>query len=79
MADTYEKGQKVSIKPMGNKHASSRDSTLGSYAGKIGTIIDVYWINMGAGTQNFHVYTVRLENEDKDIVVHEDEIKAYLG
>jgi hypothetical protein len=79
MAGTYEKGQRVSIKPVRNQNASSRDSTLGSYAGKIGTIVDVYWINMGAGTQNFNIYTVRLENEDKDIVVHEDEIKAYLG
>jgi ribosomal protein L21E len=79
MAGTYEKGQKVSIKRVESQNASSRDSTLGSYAGKIGTIVEVYWINMGAGTQSFNIYTVRLENENKDIVVHEDEIKAYLG
>ena len=78
MASVYEKGQKVLINPVKDPHTSPRDSTLGTYAGKIGTVVDVYWLNMGVGAQNISVYTVRVEGEDKDIVVHEDEIRAYL-
>ena len=79
MAGAYEKGQKVVVEPVKNHELSPRDSALELYAGEIGTIIDVYWISMGAGAKNIYVYTVRIENEDKEIVVHEDEIRAYSG
>jgi len=77
MVGAYEKGQKVLVEPVKNHELSPRDSALELYTGKIGTIIDVYWISMGSGVKNIYVYTVRIEKEDNEIVVHEDEIRAY--
>ena len=78
MTDTYKKGQKVSIEPAKNQQLSARDSALELYRGKIGKIVDAYWINMGTNARTFYLYSVRIDNEGKEIVVHEDEIKALL-
>ena len=76
MDGTYVIGQRVLVEKAKDQDLSARDAALESYAGKIGTIIDAYWINMGASARNFYIYTVRIENEDKEIVLHEDEIKT---
>ena len=77
MAARYVKGQKVIIEPMKNQHLSPRDSALELYAGKSGIIIDFFWINVSRGTRDFYIYTVRIETGHKEIVVHEDELRAY--
>ena len=78
MARTYEKGQRIFVAPVKNAKLSPRNSALEPYIGRPGTVIDVYWIYMGAGLRNFHIYKVRIDNEDKEIVLHDDEIKASL-
>ncbi len=78
MTGTYEKGQRVLVEPVKNRELSPRDSTLESYRGEIGTIVDVHWLNMGASARNIYIYTVRIDNEGKEIVLHEDELKVYM-
>jgi len=77
MALKYEIGQKVIITPVKNQHLSPRDSDIGVYAGRSGKVIDYYWLNTVRG-EVFYIYTVRLEADDTDIVLHEDEIQAYI-
>ena len=77
MANKYEIGQKVMVIPVKNQHLSPRDSDIGTYAGRSGKVTDYYWITAGRG-EVLYMYTVRLEDDDKDIVLHEDELQAYL-
>lgn len=77
MAPKYNIGQKVTIAPVQNQNLSSRDSDIGTYAGKSGTVADYYWITPNSG-EAFYIYTVQIEAERKDIVLHEDEIQAHL-
>jgi hypothetical protein len=74
MAPKYEIGQKVIITPVKNQHLSPRDSDIGAYAGRSGKVMNYYWINTGRG-EAFYIYTVRLGADDKDIVLHEDEMQ----
>ena len=78
MTSKYERGQKVVITPVKGQPLSPRDSALEEYSGKSGQITDYYWISTGRGTA-FYIYTVRIEADSKDIVLHEDEIQAHLG
>jgi len=77
MAPKYEKGQKVIITPAKYQRLSPRDSDIEAYAGRSGKVTDYYWISTGRG-EAFYIYTVRLEADDKDIVLHEDEMQAYV-
>jgi len=78
MAPKYEIGQKVIVTPVKNQHLSARDSDIEAYAGRSGKVTDYYWISTGSG-EAFYIYTVRLEANDKDIVLHEDEMQPYVG
>ena len=77
MSPKYEIGQKVTITPVENQRLSARGSDLGEYAGQSGQVIDYYWISTGA--DNFYIYTVKTETDNREIVLHEDEIQVYLG
>jgi len=77
MAPKYEIGQKVIITPVRNQHLSPRDSNIEPYAGQSGTVTDYYWISRGA--EVFYIYTVRIGNDDKEVVLHEDELAAYIA
>ena len=77
MTPKYEIGQKVIIMPAENQHLSPRGSGIRAYAGRDGKVIDYYWISTVSG-EAFYIYTVRLEADDKDIVLHEDEMQAYI-
>lgn len=70
----YEIGQKVIITPVREGQISPRDADLEPYAGKTGTISDYHWISHGPGAEVFHIYTVRIDPGDKDLVLHEDEL-----
>ncbi len=79
MAPRYEIGQKVIITPVRSDTLSPRDADLEPYAGQTGTIADYYWINRGGGGEVCHIYTVRIEPGDKDLILHEDELAASLA
>lgn len=73
MPALYEIGQEVIIKPVSEQSLSLRDSSILPYAGKTGTVSNYYWIAPPAGTV-FYLYTVRVNNSKKEIVLYEDEI-----
>ena len=73
----YQTGQKVMITPVVNQHLSPRDSNIESYAGKVGKVIDYYWICPNTG-EVFYIYTVQIEADQKEVIVYEDELEAYF-
>jgi hypothetical protein len=70
----YQVGQKVIVKLPTGKSRGTRDSTLEPYAGQIGEVIDYYWISPRFG-EVFYIYRVRMAVDNKEIILHEDEIK----
>ena len=78
MASKYQIGQKVIITPVKTQQISPRDAALEPYAASVGKVTDYYWVSMGSGAGVFYIYTVRAENDYKEIVVYEDEIEACL-
>jgi ribosomal protein L21E len=76
MAAKYDIGQKVIIKPPSNR-LSPRDSALRRYLGQSGEVMNYYWISLGRGANAFYIYTVRVEDDQKEVVLHEDELEAY--
>jgi len=78
MAPKYKRGQRVAIMPVKNEALSPRDSVIEDYIGKDGIITDYYWINSRTSSQNIYVYTVKIKEDGREIVVHEDEIKSYV-
>ena len=77
MSAKYKIGQKIIIMPVKNQLLAPRDCDIEAYAGKYGKVTDYYWISTGRG-EVFYIYTVRMDDYDKDIVLHEDEIQAYV-
>ena len=75
MSARFEKGQKVVVGKVKGKHSSLRDSALEPYVGQIGTVDNYYWITLSRGN-TVYLYTVRIETDQKEIVLHEDELQA---
>ena len=78
MAAKYEKGQKVLIKPATAESLSPRDSDIAQYAGQSGEVTALYSISPRTG-EVFYMYTVRIETDNRDIVLHEDEIQPHVA
>lgn len=78
MAPKYQIGQKVVITPVKTQQLSPRDAALEPYAGQIGKVADYYWISLGSGGGVFYIYTVLMEADQKELVVHEDELEAVI-
>ena len=77
MDPKYEIGQKVAIRPAKSKRLSPRDSIFERYADKSGEVTDYHWISLERGIKVFYIYTVRIKDSNKEVVLHEDELKAY--
>jgi hypothetical protein len=75
MEPKYKRGQEVIIKPVKNQTFSARESDIGQYAGQRGTVADYYWLRPNTGGV-FYVYTVKIRGSEKEIVLHEDEMKT---
>ncbi|MFA6347333.1 MAG: hypothetical protein WCX07_03510 [Dehalococcoidales bacterium] len=79
MASNYRRGQKVIIVPAGNQSISARDSKLEPFAGRTGVIKDYYWLDLPNGNkEQIFIYTVKMKDEDKEVVVYEDEIRTLV-
>ena len=76
MTAKYEKGLKVIITPVKNQ-ASLRHVDLEACTGKIGVITNYYWIQP-SGREIFYMYTVRVDDEYKEVVLYEDELQPYM-
>ncbi|MFC1897069.1 hypothetical protein ACFLX8_00655 [Chloroflexota bacterium] len=76
MEPKYKLGQRVVIEPVKDQSSSARDSDIEQYAGQSGIVADFYWIRPGGGGV-FYIYAVKIGDSEKEIVLYEDEIKAY--
>ncbi|MFC1940716.1 hypothetical protein ACFLXO_08580 [Chloroflexota bacterium] len=76
MAPKYEVGQKVIVVPPSDQ-LSVRDSNLERYAGQSGQITDHHWIDRDR--EVFYIYTVRIDTDNKEVILHEDELEAYVA
>ena len=77
MAPKYQIGQKVVINPANVQSSSLRESELEPYVGQVGEVRDYYWIALDRGINVFYVYTVIVEHNKKEIVLHEDELDEF--
>ena len=75
MEPKYKLEQEVIIKPVKKQTLSARESDIGQYAGQLGIVTDYYWLRPNTG-EVFYVYTVKIRSSKKEIVLHEDEMKA---
>ena len=75
MSARFEKGQRVVVRKVKKRHLSPRDSSLEPYEGQVGTVNNYYWITLSRGNI-VYLYTVRIGADQKEIVLHEDEIHA---
>jgi len=75
MGPKYQVGQKVVVRWSKGAAPSARDSDIRQYDGQIGTVTSYYSISLRAG-QVFYIYTVRIGTGEKEIVLHEDEMKT---
>ena len=76
MTARYEKGCEVVVTPIEGK-PSLRDADLELYSGKIGIVTDYHWIQP-TGRDIFYIYTVRIKDENTEVVLHEDELQPHL-
>jgi hypothetical protein len=79
MASHYRRGQKVVIVPAKNQTEAARDSKLEPYIGKTGVIRDYYWLDLPNGNSGqVFIYTIKMKDEDREVVVYEDEIRVFV-
>ncbi|MFC1908042.1 hypothetical protein ACFLWT_01375 [Chloroflexota bacterium] len=76
MEPKYKIGQRIIANPVQDKSLSVRASGIERYAGQSGTVADYYWIRPSAG-KVFFVYKIKMGNGQEEIVLYEDEMKAY--
>lgn len=74
MPAEYEIGEEVLIKPVKEQGLSLRESTLTPYTGQTGKVINYHWIVPPTG-EVFYLYTVLVDNDNKEIVLYKDEIQ----
>lgn len=72
----YRIGQQVTIRPVKDKRLPPKDADIEQYAGRVAKVTNYYWIQPAKG-KTFYIYTVRIGEDMKEIVVHEDELSAY--
>ncbi len=77
MNPKYEIGQKVVVRPIKNQALSPRDCTIEPFVGQTGQVTRYYWISPRAG-EVFFIYTVRVGVDNREIVLHEDEIAGFV-
>ena len=78
MGPKYEKGQQIVIKPVQNQNLPLRDFDLQPYVGQRGVITDYYWISLERGVRVFYIYTVKIEDSQTEVVLHEDELEPHI-
>ena len=75
MESRYKIGQRVIAKLIKSQAPSARDSGIEKYTGQSGVVTDFYWIRPNSG-QVFFVYTVKIGEDQGEVVLYEDEIEA---
>ena len=75
MASRFNIGQKIIIKQVDRSTTSLRDCNIESYAGQIGEVANYSWLVPPAG-EIFYLYTVKVGDSCKEIVLYEDEMAS---
>jgi len=70
----YKIGQKVTVKKIKSNSSALRDAEISQYANETGIVTNYYFIRPNWG-KVFYIYAVQIGEGQKDIVLHEDEIK----
>jgi hypothetical protein len=70
----FKIGQKVTVRKLKADKSELRDSTINKYVNKTGIITNYYFISPRWG-EVFYIYTVQIGQGQKDVALHEDEIK----
>ena len=70
----YQIGQKVTVRKVKSNSSVLRDAEISQYANETGIVTNYYFIRPNWGNI-FCIYTVKIGDVQKDIVLHEDEIK----
>ena len=74
MEPKYKIGQKVKVRKPKSNSSALRESEIGQYAHQSGIVTNYYSIRPNF-SEVFYLYTVNIRSGQKDIVLHEDEIK----
>jgi hypothetical protein len=74
MEPKFQIGQKVAIKTPKPNSSSLREASISRYANETGIVTNYYFMQPNWG-EVFIIYTIRIGAGQKDIVLHEDEIK----
>jgi len=75
MEPKYKIGQKVIVRKLKSQSSDVRGSEITQYANHTGIVTNYYFIRPNRG-EVFYIYTVKIGDGQKDIVLHEDEIKS---
>ena len=78
MAPKYQVGQKIVIRPINDGIPSTRDSALQPYVGQLGQVTDYHWISRDRDSEVFYIYTITVDSDKKEIVLHEDELQGVI-
>ena len=70
----YKIGQKVTVRKFKSNSSALRDAEIGQYANETGIVTNYYFLSPNWG-KVFYIYTIQIGEGQKDIVLHEDEIK----
>jgi hypothetical protein len=73
----YQVGQQVRVREPAAMSSDPRDATLMQYSGRVGKVIEYYWINPRFSAV-FYLYRIRFGDERDEIVLHEDEIQDFI-
>ena len=74
MEPKYKIEQQVTVRKRKSNSSALRDAEISQYANETGIVTNYYSIRLNWG-KVFYIYTVQIGGGQKDIVLHEDEIK----
>ena len=74
MEPKYKIGQKVKVRNFKSNSSVFRDVEISQYANETGMVTNYYFMSPNRG-KVFCIYTILLGEGQKDIVLHENEIK----
>ena len=75
MEPKYLIGQRIIAKLVKSQRLSARASNIEQYAGQSGIVTDYYWLRPNA-SEVFCLYTVKMGEDQEEIILYEDEMEA---
>ena len=76
MEPKYKIGQNVIVRPTKYPAVPPKDADIGQYAGRTGKVLNYHYIQPSKG-KVFFIYTIRLGEDMKEVILYEDELSPY--